>query len=83
MTFHDPRANNTHAKEKRGRELSPQVITIAYKLSSVLSAVHALVLLAALLFYRAYYTPSNSESNTMSVSARDTSYTREQNTCVC
>lgn len=46
-------------------EHPPQVTTIAYKLSSVLSAVHALVLLAALLFYRAYYNPNNS---TMSVS---------------
>lgn len=37
----------------------PHFTTIASKLSRVLPAVHALVLLAALLFYRAYYTQTN------------------------
>lgn len=64
----------------------PQVITIAYKLSNVPTAVHALVLLAALLFYHAYYnTPSsnNNKGDTMSVSLVDHQRERRQQKQMC
>lgn len=47
----------------------PHVTTIAYNLRSVLPAVHVFVLLAALLLYRAYYSPINHTSTIMSVSS--------------
>ena len=48
------------------RVKAPHVTII--KLPSILPAVHALVLLVALLIYRTYYTPSNGDNSTMSVS---------------
>lgn len=61
---------NRHTQNhRRDKQVAPPPsTTISLTSSRVLSSVHVLVLLAALLFYRAYFTPSTQKQGTMSVS---------------
>lgn len=80
--FSSPSGRNTHNEYIILRQTTqvapPPSTTIALTSSRVLSAVHALVLLAALLFYRAFFTPSNRNQSTMSVSGEQGRAARER-----